>query len=209
MTFDQSAEFFGVAAQFSAPVLLAAIVDSSNDAIVSNRPDGTIMSWNPAAERLHGWTAAEAIGQSIEMIVPEGLHEEFSMLSGRLAQGGRVDHLETTRVRKDGSEVAVSLTISPICSSDGLAVGCAAVLRDITERQRSQEVQALFAAIVENAEDAIFSVDLRGHVTSWNNGAESLNGYSAAEMIGRFYGDILGGVALEDFKRLLARAAAG
>ncbi|MGD0083130.1 MAG: PAS domain S-box protein [Acidimicrobiales bacterium] len=88
MSFDGSAEFSGLPEEFSAPLLLAAVVDSSNDAIVSNRLDGTIMSWNPAAERLYGWTATEAIGQSIEMIVPEGLHEEFSMLSGRLAQGG-------------------------------------------------------------------------------------------------------------------------
>ena len=209
MTFDQSAEFFGVAAQFSAPVLLAAIVDSSNDAIVSNRPDGTIMSWNPAAERLYGWTAAEAIGQSIEMIVPEALHEEFRTIMARVARGDTVKQVETVRSHKDGSEVAVSLTISPICSSDGLAVGISCIARDITERQRSQQVQALFAAIVENADDAIFNLDLHGHVTTWNPGAERLYGYSAAEMVGRFYGEILAGDALEDFKQLFARGATG
>ena len=209
MSFDGSAEFSGLPEEFSAPLLLAAVVDSSNDAIVSNRLDGTIMSWNPAAERLYGWTATEAIGQSIEMIVPEGLHEEFSMLSGRLAQGGRVDHLETTRIRKDGSDVAVSLTISPICSSDGLAVGISCIARDVTDRQRSEQARAQLAAIVEGAEDAIVSVDLRGYVTSWNQGAERLYGYSAAEMVGRFYGEIMVGDALEDFKRLFAKAAAG
>ena len=202
-------QFSGTRTEFPAALLLAAAVDSSDDSVVSNRLDGTIMSWNAAAEHLYGWTAAEAIGQSIEMIVPAGLHEEFLMLSGRLAQGERVDHLETTRIRKDGSEVDVSLTLSPICSSGGLGVGISCIARDISDRQRSEQVRAQLAAIVDSAADAILSVDLNGNVTSWNPGAERLYGYSAAEMIGRFYGEILVGDTLEDFRRLFAGAAAG
>ncbi|MGD0944632.1 MAG: EAL domain-containing protein [Acidimicrobiales bacterium] len=209
MTLDRSAEFDGLPAEFSAALLLAAgVVDSSEDAIVSQRFDGTIMSWNPAAERLYGWTAAEAIGQS-EMIVPEARREEFSTVMTQLARGERVDHLETIRTRKDGSEVLVSVTVSPIYSSDGLAVGASCIAHDISGRQRSEQARAQLAAIVESAEDAIISVDLAGYVTCWNRGAERLYGYSDAEMVGRLYGEILEGEALEDFRLLFTRAASG
>ena len=209
MTLDRSAEFSGLPAEFSAALLLAAVVDSSEDAIVSQRFDGTIMSWNPAAERLYGWTAAEAIGQSIEMIVPEARREEFSTVMTQLARGERVDHLETIRTRKDGSEVLVSVTVSPIYSSDGVAVGASCIAHDNTGRQRSEQARAQLAAIVESADDAIISVDLAGYVTCWNRGAERLYGYSDAEMVGRLYGEILEGEALEDFRLLFTRAASG
>jgi diguanylate cyclase (GGDEF)-like protein/PAS domain S-box-containing protein len=210
MTFDRSAEFDGLPAEFSAALLLAVgAVDSSDDAIVSMCLDGTIMSWSPAAENLYGWTAAEAIGQNIEIVVPEAQRKELSTIMARFAQGERIDHLETTRCRKDGFRVQVSLTISPIHDSDGHVVGASCVAHDLTGRQRSEQIRALFAAIVENAEDAMFSTDLHGYVTSWNRGAELLFGYGATEMVGRFYGEILEGEELEDFKQVFARAVTG
>jgi diguanylate cyclase (GGDEF)-like protein/PAS domain S-box-containing protein len=209
MTVGRSAEFEGLPEEFSAALLFAAVIDSSEDAIVSQRLDGTIMSWNPAAESLFGWTAAEAIGQNFEMIVPEARRDEFSAITARLARGERVAHLETARTHRDGSEVQVSLTISPIHASDGLVVGSLGIAHDITNRQRSEKIRALLAAIVESTEDAIVSVEMDGRVTSWNRAAERLYHYSAAEMVGRFYGEILDEEALEDFTQVFARVAAG
>ena len=210
MTLDRPAEFEGLPAEFSAALLVAAeAADSSDDAIVSSSLDGTIMSWNPAAERLYGWTAAEAIGQNIEMIVPEAQQSEHSMFMDRLAGGERIDHLETTRSRKDDFRAQVSLTISPIDGSDGQVAGAIWIAHDITGRQRSEQIRAQFAAIVESAEDAVFSTDLQGFVTSWNGSAERLFGYSATEMVGRLYGEILEGEELEDFEQMFARVMAG
>jgi len=210
MTLDRPAEFEGLPAEFSAALVVAAeAADSSDDAIVSTSLDGTITSWNPGAERLYGWTAAEAIGQNIEMIVPVAQRSEHSMIMDRLARGERIDHFETTRFRKDDFRAQVSLTISPIDGSDGQLVGAIWVAHDITGRQRSEQLREQFAAIVESAEDAMFSTDLQGYVTSWNGSAERLLGYSANEMVGRLYGEILEGEELEDFEQVFARVMAG
>jgi len=162
MTVDRSAQFDGLPEEFSAALLLAAVVDSSEDAIISQRLDGTIMSWSSAAERLFGWTTAEAVGRSFQMIVPEARRDEFASITARLAQGERIVHLETARTHKDGSEVQLSLTIAPILAPDGHVVGSLGVAHDITEKQRSEEVRALLAAIVESSEDAIVSLDMTG-----------------------------------------------
>jgi len=115
--------------------LLAAIVQSSDDAIVSKDLSGTIMSWNTGAERLFGYTAEEAVGRPITMLLPpERLHEESRILA-TLVRGERVDHFETERVRKDGRRIQVSLSVSPIRTSDGRIVGGAKIARDISERK--------------------------------------------------------------------------
>src|ERR1039458_6434678 len=148
MTVGRSAEFEGLPEEFSAALLFAAVVDSSEDAIVSQRLDGTIMSWSPAAESLFGWTAGEAIGQNFEMIVPEARRDEFSAITARLARGERVAHLETARTHRDGSEVQVSLTISPIHASDGLVVGSFGIAHDISDRERSEGGRASLSPIL-------------------------------------------------------------
>jgi two-component system, chemotaxis family, CheB/CheR fusion protein len=117
---------------------LAAIVESSDDAIVSKKLDGTITTWNGAAERLFGYTSAEAIGKNITLIVPPDLLTEETTILQRLGRGDRVDHFETVRRRKDGTMVDVSLTISPLKNSSGRVVGASKVARDITERKAVQ-----------------------------------------------------------------------
>ncbi|MHB8525876.1 MAG: PAS domain S-box protein [Candidatus Acidiferrales bacterium] len=117
---------------------LAAIVDSSDDAIVSKNLDGVITSWNQSAERLFGYSAAEAVGQHITLIVPpDRLHEE-AMILRDLRAGNRIDHFETVRVRKDGTRVDVSLTISPVRDSAGRVIGASKIARDISERKRTE-----------------------------------------------------------------------
>ncbi|HEX2439622.1 MAG TPA: PAS domain S-box protein [Methylomirabilota bacterium] len=115
---------------------LAAIVDSSDDAIVGKTLEGIITSWNRAAERMFGWTAAEAIGRSITLIIPATRLAEEDMVLGRIRQGDRVDHFDTVRVKKDGTLVDVSLTISPVRDTDGRIIGASKIARDITARRR-------------------------------------------------------------------------
>jgi hypothetical protein len=116
--------------------LLSSIVDSSDDAIISKTLDGIITSWNKSAERLFGYAAEEAIGQPITILIPpDRLSEEPDILA-RLKKGERVDHFETIRMRKDGSLLDISLTISPVRDSNGAIVGASKVARDVTESKR-------------------------------------------------------------------------
>ena len=118
---------------------LAAIVESSDDAIVAQAPDGTITSWNPAAERLYGYAAEEAVGQHVSIIEPTELPGETSHILRRVIGGERVDHYETHRLAKDGRRVDVSLTVSPIRAPDGAIVGASVIARDIGERRRAEQ----------------------------------------------------------------------
>ena len=118
---------------------LAAIVDSSDDVIVSKTLDGIITTWNPAAERVFGWTAAEAIGQQITLIIPSERREEEEDVLARIRRGERVDHFETMRITKNGELRHMSITVSPIRNSAGHIVGASKIARDITERRRLEE----------------------------------------------------------------------
>jgi len=122
-----------------ATLLLAAIVESSHDAIVSKSLNGVITSWNKGAERLFGYAAEEAVGQNITLIIPPERRDEERTIIEQLTRGERVDHFETVRMRKDGSLLDVSLTISPMKDASGRVVGASKLARDITERKRAEE----------------------------------------------------------------------
>jgi PAS domain S-box-containing protein len=122
-----------------ATLLLAAIVESSHDAIVSKSLDGVITSWNKGAERLFGYSAEEAVGQNITLIIPPERRDEERTIIEQLTRGERIDHFETVRMRKDGSLLDVSLTISPMKDASGRVVGASKLARDITERKRAEE----------------------------------------------------------------------
>jgi PAS domain S-box-containing protein len=132
--------------------LLAAIVDSSDDAIVSKNLDGTITSWNKSAERLFGYTPEEAIGRHISLIIPRDRRKEEENILGKIRRGERVDHFETVRERKDGTEIDLSLTISPVRDGSGRIIGASKVARDISERKLAQE--ALHQSQLRLAEEA-------------------------------------------------------
>ena len=119
--------------------LLAAIVASSDDAIISKNLDGIITSWNKSAERIFGYTPEEAIGQHITLIIPPERHAEESDILDRLRRGERVDHFHTVRRRKDGSFLDVSLTISPVRDSSGRVIGASKVARDITAQKQAEQ----------------------------------------------------------------------
>jgi diguanylate cyclase (GGDEF)-like protein/PAS domain S-box-containing protein len=119
--------------------LFRAVVESSHDAIISKDLDGTVLSWNGGAERLYGYTASEAIGKSISMLVPPGFDDELPDVLRRVRLGEQIDNLETVRERKDGTQVDVALTISPIRDRDGVVIGASIIARDIGVRLRYQE----------------------------------------------------------------------
>src|SRR5262245_18248238 len=116
--------------KLNVPSCLAAIVESSDDAIVSKTLEGQILSWNAGASRLFGYSPEEAIGPSIMMIVPPERHHEEHDILARLRAGERIDHYETVRVAKDGSRIDISLTVSPVRDSQGKIVGASKVARD-------------------------------------------------------------------------------
>jgi PAS domain S-box-containing protein len=164
---------------------LAAIVESSDDAIVGTDLDGIVLTWNRGAERLFGYTADEVIGKPVTARVPPERHGEETLILGRIRRGERVEHYETVRRRKDGSLVEISLTVSPIKNAHGRVIGASKIARDISERKEAERAARQLAAIVESSDDAIASKDLDGIVLTWNRGAERLFGYTADEVIGK------------------------
>ncbi len=139
--------------------LLAAIVESSDDAIVSKTLEGRIQSWNAGAERIFGYTAAEAIGQQITIIIPPELLDEERRILNQLRRGERVDHFDTIRMTKDGRRIAISLTVSPVRNSRGVIVGASKVARDITERKRSEEALRDSEQRLKASEEALRAAD--------------------------------------------------
>jgi PAS domain S-box-containing protein len=182
------------ATNFDAERWLAAIVESSDDAIIGKTLDGIITSWNAGAQRIFGYCADEVIGKPITILMPQNLwHEETEILK-RLRRGERVDHFETTRIRKDGSTIATSVTISPIRDAAGAITGVSKIVRDVTEhkkllaREAASRMEMLaerkFRELIENAPDAILQVDSTGSIVLANRSAELVFGYGRDELIG-------------------------
>ncbi len=136
---------------------LASIVEFSDDAIVSKNLDGVITSWNKGAERIFGYTAEEAIGQAITLVIPADRHDEEREILARIRRGEHIEHFKTIRQHKDGSFIAVSLTISPVKDVDGKIVGASKIARDITEEKRNQERNATLAREAEHRSRNLFA----------------------------------------------------
>jgi PAS domain S-box-containing protein len=163
---------------------LVTIVESAEDAIIGKTLTSVITSWNEGAERIFGYSAEEAIGNSIRMLIPSERQSEEDEILKRLNRGERIEHYQTERVKKDGARITVSISVSPVKDSEGNVIGAAKIARDISDQRRAEEVQGRLAAIVESSEDAIVSKTLQGIITSWNSAAERLFGYTAEEAVG-------------------------
>jgi PAS domain S-box-containing protein len=137
---------------------LAAIVESSDDAILTKDLNGTITSWNQGAERLFGYTDEEVIGKPVTILMPADRHDEEPAILARIQRGERIHHYETIRQRKDGSFVEISLTVSPVRNQKGEIVGASKVARDITERRRAQEQQRLLLREMDHRVKNLFSL---------------------------------------------------
>lgn len=190
-------------------MLLAAVVDSSEDAIISKALDGTVTSWNRAAERIFGYSSQEMIGQPITILFPEDRLQEEQNVIARITNGERIEHFETIRKRKDGVLLEVSLTISPVRDATGRIVGASKIARDITGQKTIIRSSLLLASIVDSSDDAIVSKTLEGVVTSWNKGAERIFGYSAAEMVGQHITKIFPSERLHEEDYVLSRIRSG
>ncbi len=169
--------------------LFSAAVESSNDAIVTKSLDGTITGWNPAAERLFGYTAAEAVGQSIDLIVPPTRTEEVRDILRRVGWGETIENYETERLSKDCSLVQVSLSISPIRTPSGTIIGASKTARDITASRRTehalrQQIEER-RRIFETSQDLILVSDSKGLLVQVSPSAATILGYTPNEMIGR------------------------
>jgi len=168
---------------------LAAIVESSEDAIISTDLSGLINSWNRGAERLYGYTPSEVIGQPVTMLIPPDRYDEEPGILERIRREERVQNYETVRQRKDGAPFHVSLTVSPIYDERGQVVGASKIARDITDRIRSEqalhEQLNLTKAITDNATTALFIMDEKQQCVFMNPAAEKLTGFTYAEVSAR------------------------
>jgi PAS domain S-box-containing protein len=188
---------------------LGAIVASSDDAIISKNLDGIVQSWNPAATRLFGFSAAEMIGQPIRKIIPPERQREEDDVLARIRAGMMVDHFETQRQTKDGRLVDISLTVSPIRDRSGRIIGASKIAREVGAEKRSRMAARHLAALVESSDDAIVSKDLNGIVQSWNAAAERLFGYTEADMIGQSITKIVPHERLDEETYVLGRIRSG
>jgi len=182
---DTAFQVFARGPNDQASNLLAAIVDSSDNVIISKNLDGIITSWNTTAQRVFGYSAKEAIGAHITLIIPKDRLPEEDGIISRVKRGERIEHFDTVRQRKDGTLIDISLTISPVRDSSGRIVGASKVAREITDRKRAERSTALLAAIVDSSDDAIVSKTLDGIITSWNKSAQQMFGYLPEEAVGK------------------------
>jgi PAS domain S-box-containing protein len=188
---------------------LVAIVKASDDAIISHSLDGIIESWNPAAERMFGYTAAEVVGRSIELIVAADRRADERRLTDEVRRGGSVHHFDTVGVTRHGALLDLSLALSPLMTPEGKVLGIARISRDISQERLNARELARLGAIVDSADDAIVSKDLNGVVQTWNKAAEQMFGFSPEEMIGRSITTIIPADHLQEEVEVLSRIRAG
>jgi len=188
---------------------LSAIVETADDAIISKTLDGTILTWNSSAERLFGHTADQAVGQSIQLIVPPSHRAEIDGILARVARGERITQYETSRIHRDGRRVDISLTVSPIVDQHGKVIGASAIARDMTRTtQQYAHIQRL-SAIVESSSDAIISCTIEGMITSWNGGAERVHGYTSEQACGQTMDLIVPSDRRSEMNAILSRVRKG
>jgi PAS domain S-box-containing protein len=195
--------------QWTSADYLAAIVESSDDAILSKDLNGFIRSCNSATERVFGYRPAELIGQSVRVLIPAERQAEEDDILTRITRGERVNHFETVRLAKGGRRVDVSLTVSPVLDASGAVVAASKTARDITEQKRTRANEKYLSAIVASSEDAILTKDLNGVIQSANAAVERVFGYTAAELVGQSIRILIPDDRPTEEDEILARIRAG
>ena len=173
--------------------LLASIVDFSDDAIISKNLDGIVTSWNRAAERIYGYSAEEIVGVSFAVLIHKDQPDEMATILGRIRLGQRIEHYETTRVRKGGGIISVSLTEAPILDLDGNVVGASAIARDITTRRRDEDqarASSQYArSLLEASLDPLVTISSEGKITDVNDATTTVTGVQREKLIGTDFSD--------------------
>ncbi len=168
---------------------LAAIVQSSDDAIISKNLEGIILTWNSGAEKIYGYSAEEIVGRHISIIIPKIYTSELSEIIYQISQGKSIDAYETVRLRKDGQRIMISTTFSPIKDNTGKIIGVSSIARDITDRKRvelaMENLRHQNELILNAAGDGIYGVDLQGNITFINIAGAKILGYQVSELIGQ------------------------
>jgi PAS domain S-box-containing protein len=188
----------------------AAIVKSSNDAIVSKDLESRVLSWNRAAEAIFGYSESEMIGRSITVLIPSHLQDEESLILGRIRRGESLEHYETVRQRKDGTLIDISLTVSPILDDEGKVVGASKIARDITDRKRIEaalgESESRFRSMADSAPVFIWMADESGACTYFNRYHMEFSGRPVEQELGDGW---FGLVHPEDLEQCRSRYSAG
>jgi PAS domain S-box-containing protein len=189
--------------------LRRAIADASDHIVISTTVDGIITSWNRAAERVYGYPREDMIGRSVITLIPPDRMAEEDAMRARVLAGDAIYDIVTRRRCADGRETPVALSLVPIRTDEGDIIGVLRLARDETGREHAQRASRRLAAIVESSDDAIISKDLNGIVTSWNQAAEAMFGYTAAEMIGRSIRTIIPDHLQSEEDHVLSRIRSG
>jgi PAS domain S-box-containing protein len=174
-----------------AAMRLAAVVQSSHDAVVAKDLNGIITDWNQSAQRIFGYKRKEIIGKSILTLIPKERQSEEGEILRKIRRGESIDHYETVRCRKDGRLIDVSLTISPIKDSQGKIVGVSKIARDITRQKQTARRLGEQARLLDLSNEAILVRDSRDRIAYWNRGAEELYAYSSGEALGKVTQELL------------------
>ncbi|MEI6208786.1 MAG: PAS domain S-box protein [Desulfuromonadales bacterium] len=167
----------------------SAIIESSSDAIIGKNLDGLITSWNPAAERMFGYTVSEMLGQPMSLLIPPEHKNEEQLILKKICHGEYIEHFETVRRRKNGELFPISVTISPIKDGSGTIIGAAKIARDITERRLADQAlvdsQTRLRAVLDGVQSAVITITEHGTIESFNHSAEIIFGYSTDEVVGK------------------------
>jgi PAS domain S-box-containing protein len=168
--------------------LLASIIDSSDDAIVSKTLNGVVTSWNPAAKTIYGYKAEEIIGKPFSILISKDRPDEMVNILKEIRDGHRVEHYETVRVKRDGSSISVSLTVSPIHDANGKIIGASSIARDITERKSAEEqartTSQYARSLIEASLDPLVTISPEGKITDVNDATVKVTGVPREKLIG-------------------------
>ena len=165
---------------------MSAIIQNADDAIISKTLEGIILSWNPAAERMYGYSGEEIIGKSIDLISPTHLADETDSILTRVKAGQHIDHLESVRIRKDGTAITVSLSISPIRDENDAIVGASTITHDVTESRQAFESAR---SMIESSLDSLVAISPEGMITDVNEATIKVTGVPREELIGTAFSE--------------------
>jgi PAS domain S-box-containing protein len=165
---------------------MTAIVANSDDAIIGKTRDGIITSWNPAAERIYGYTGDEMVGKSMDALIPQDRASEMKAILAKVRAGQAVDHLETIRTRKDGEAITVSISVSPIRDDDGAIIGASTITHEVTKEMEAFEAAR---AMIESSLDSLVAISPEGMITDVNQATAKVTGIPREELIGTSFSD--------------------